>query len=82
MDTLHHQNNHSGLLVIEAGAKSIVVPRVCSSADSLGYTALWLDRVVDDDVAAASTGQRAADRSGEPPAAARRLKVADRRTFF
>ena len=74
METLHHGHDRAALLVVEARRQGGVEPLIDRVPGRVGVRIVGLDRVINDDVAAA-TRQRAADRGCETPTAGRRLEV-------
>jgi len=72
VEPLHDQNDAAGLLVIEATEQGVVVPFVDRLALRIGESLVGLERIVDDNEVAATTGQNAAHRGSEAKALARR----------
>jgi hypothetical protein len=75
VDALHDDHDRSCALVVKAGQQRIHEPLVGCGSLCLRQGVIRLERIVDDDDVAASTGQRAADRSRQTESARGKLDL-------
>ena len=69
VEALHDENDGAASLVIEAGQKRRPIPVVDGTPGLLRLSVVSLHRIIDDDDIGAATGEGAANRDGETPAA-------------
>jgi hypothetical protein len=64
MQTLHHQDDHARLLVVESGRESRLVPADDGLPGYFRHGVFGLKWIIDDDVGAADAGKSSPNRSG------------------
>jgi hypothetical protein len=62
MEPLHNDDDRAGAFVIETGQQGVLEPFIAGVALGVGMSVVGLERIVDDDQVASTSGQRAADR--------------------